>query len=841
MAAVVSIACSGCIGLSDGPFEQDPPDHDVDAEVVEEEQLPDGVYEPVAGNDLIFCGDGPSQELAEVADPQDAGAGQMRVQQRDRLWTMPLQRTEFDTVVVGSIAETEVTQIFANPLSEPIEAVYTFPLHEDAAVDDYSITVGDRTIRGDIKTREDARKTYEEAKEAGNTAGLLEQQRPNIFTQSVANIPPGEAIEITMHVVHPLEEEEGRYELVLPTVVGPRYVPGEPIGHAGTGVLPDTDRVPDASKISPPLKPEGAPSCPNVDIRVAIDAGVAARNLESKHHSISVQHQRKVTFVDLADGKAFANRDFHLMWTLRGNTPTATVMAERQSQGSDEGWFALTIQPPTKGEAGRPRARELVFVVDNSGSMSGQPMEAAKKTMRRALAAMHPDDAFQVMRFSESASALGNGALLPNDKDNLERGLAYVDDMHGMGGTNMVEGVKAALDLPGDPDKLRIVMFLTDGYIGNETEIFSEIDARRGDARLFSLGVGNSVNRYLLDGMAAAGRGSVTYVSLGDDPDDAVDDFYDKIAHPVLTDVEIDWGSLDVSDVVPAQLPDLFAGQPVKVYGRYKGDKAGEIKLRARTADASVELPVDFSIASAAIDGHDDTTGVRSVWARKTIDDLLGYPTPAYEGSAEYTTAKKAVTALALEHRILTQFTSFVAVDESRVVQSDGSVKTIVVPVEVPEGVDRHMGEEGYMGTSVGGLGIVGTGRGGGGVGYGHGTGASFGGKGRRVPKVRHAKAVVTGSLDKDIIRRIVRAHANEVRACYEVGLVKDPNLAGKVTIALAIGADGKVDSVVIKADTLHDEGVNKCLSKSIKRWKFPKPPGGGNVSVSHPFVFSPG
>ncbi|HVI03861.1 MAG TPA: VIT domain-containing protein, partial [Enhygromyxa sp.] len=462
--------------------------------------------------------DGKPSEAWEIHDPNaDPATGMLAVQQHGKLLALPLQHTTFDTVVVGTVAETEVTQIFANPFDQPIEAVYLFPLHERAAVDDYWLTIGKRSIRGQMQTREQARATYERAKHDGHTAGLLEQQRPNIFTQRVANILPGERIEISIHVVQPLEQEHGVFSLVLPTVVGPRYI---------------SATVRDAKEISAPVIPEGDTTCADLDVSVTIASGLRPRALRSSFHAIEIQRERDVASIvlDRSAGPVVANRDFVLSWDLGQAQPQAAIVA--QAEG-DAGYFTLTVQPPELVPDEQAMPRELVFVVDNSGSMDGVPIATAKQLMRRALAGLRPDDTFTVLRFSDSASGLSN-TLLPAHEHNVALGLEFVEAMYGEGGTEMSAGIRAALELPRERERMRIVLFLTDGYIGSEDEIFALIEQHIGDARLFALGVGSAPNRYLLDGMAQVGRGAVTYAGEHEAIDSVVARFYERIETPVL-------------------------------------------------------------------------------------------------------------------------------------------------------------------------------------------------------------------------------------------------------------------------------------------------------------------
>jgi Ca-activated chloride channel homolog len=772
-------------------------------------------------DDSTRCDERDTQAEASPLDPNvEVSEGRMAIKRGDAWLGLPLRETRYDTVVIGNMAETSVIQVFHNPLPDRLEATYNFPLPTDAAVDDYWIRVGGREIRGVMKTRADARKTYEEARDAGRSAALLEQQRPNIFTQAVANIPPGGTIEVEMHLVQPLRREAGRYTLLLPITVGPRYNPG-PRDAAG-----NTAQVPDAAAITAPGLARGVVSCSKVDIQVAIEAGFPITELRSKYHALAVEAAGATTRLELARGAARPNRDFELSWQLAGLEPRARLMAQRT--GDSGGYFTLTVEPPQGYPQAKARPRELVFALDTSGSMHGAPMDTAVAAVKKALEGMGPDDTFQILRFAGDTSQLAD-APLRNTAVNRQRGVDFLTRMEGGGGTEMLAGIKAALDRPADPERLRMVLFLTDGYIGNEAEVFAEIDRRRGDARLFGLGVGSSVNHFLLDGMSRMGRGAVTYVGPGEHPTDVVERFYGYIGRPVLTDIEIDWGGLPVADVVPDALPDLFAGQPVVVYGRFTGaPKPGEVKLRARLGGAPIEMPIKFDLAAGQ-----EHTGLASMWARQQIDAMLGYPNLKSQQADDPTI--DAVTKLAISHRVMTEYTSFVAVEQRAQKQPDGTLRTVEVPLELPLGVENSAHGEG-------GLGLIGTGHGGGGTGsgYGRGVGAGFGGRGTRVPTVRQAKAEISGSIDKDLVRRIVRAHINEVRHCYNQALARDPNAKGRISVEFTLDGAGKVLRATVKEDTLADKAVGACISAAMLRWTFPKF-GGTQVTITYPFVLEPG
>ncbi|HCU36140.1 MAG TPA: trypsin [Armatimonadetes bacterium] len=588
----------------------------------------------------------------------------------------PLKHTEVRASIAGMVADVEVTQEFGNPYDQKIEAVYVFPLPENAAVNDMTMKVGERTVRGLIKKRDEARQLYDEAKQAGHVASLLEQERPNIFTQSVANIEPGKTILVTIRYVADLKYDHGTYTFVFPMVVGPRYIPGTPTGQQAGGWAPDTDQVPDASRITPPVLKPDERSGHDIRVTVRLDAGVRIKGLRSKSHEVDIRTEGDSRArVILLPGDRIPNKDFVLEYDVVGDKPEMALLTHRQP-GSKHGYFMLMIQPKAELRAEEITPKEMIFVVDNSGSMSGYPIEKAKETMRRCLKGMNPNDSFQVIRFSESASALSDRPL-PNTPGNVKKGLKYVDDMQGMGGTEMIEGIKASLSYPPDPERVRIVCFMTDGYIGNENEILAAIEKLLGNARLFSFGVGSSVNRYLLDRMAEVGRGMVQYVRPDEETETCVSRFYERIDKPFLMDIDIDWNGLKVTDLYPRRIPDLFSAQPVIIHGRYTQGGKADIVLKGTVGGEAYSQPLAVELPSA----NAEDEAMASLWARARVEDLMAR---MYAGEKQELVGE--VTQLGLEFRLMTNYTSFVAVEEKTVTEG-GQAKTVQVPVPMPEGV----------------------------------------------------------------------------------------------------------------------------------------------------------
>lgn len=636
--------------------------------------------------------------LGEALAQADTGPGEgtlsatIREDGQVKHLEFPLKHTEVRASIAGMVADVEVTQEFGNPYDQKIEAVYVFPLPENAAVNDMTMKVGERTVRGLIKKRDEARQIYDEAKQAGHVASLLEQERPNIFTQSVANIEPGKTILVTIRYVADLKYDHGTYTFVFPMVVGPRYIPGTPTGNQGGGWAPDTDQVPDASRITPPVLKPDERSGHDVRVSVRLDAGVRIKGLRSKSHEVDIRTEGDSRArVVLLPKDRVPNKDFVLEYDVVGEKPEMALLTHRQP-GSEHGYFMLMIQPKAELRAEEITPKEMIFVVDNSGSMSGYPIEKAKETMRRCLRGMNPNDSFQVIRFSESASALSDRPL-PNTPENVRKGLQYVDDMQGMGGTEMIEGIKASLSYPPDPERVRIVCFMTDGYIGNENEILAAIERLLGNARLFSFGVGSSVNRYLLDRMAEVGRGMVQYVRPDEETETCVSRFYERIDKPFLMDIDIDWHGLKVTDLYPRRIPDLFSAQPVIIHGRYTQAGKTEITLNGKVGGKKYSQPLQVDLP--AEDSEDEA--LASLWARARVEDLMAQ---MYVGEKQELVDE--VTQLGLEFRLMTNYTSFVAVEEKTVTEG-GQAKTVQVPVPMPESVSYEgvFGEKGGRGGGV--------------------------------------------------------------------------------------------------------------------------------------------
>jgi Ca-activated chloride channel family protein len=628
-----------------------------------------------------------------VLNPQNASAGQpsgnsqLQIMSKDGKVTgfVPLKHTGIKTEISGFVARTEVTQEFENILPDAVEAIYVFPLPHESAVDGMTMTVGNREIRAVIKERDEARKIYEAARNTGHTAALLDQERPNIFTQSVTNIPPGGTVIIKLSVIELLKYEAGVYQFAFPLVVGPRYIPGAPTGPPDRGTMPNTDQVPDASHISPPVAgvhtgDEHAGH--DVSMEVSLAAGVPVGDVESPSHKIFADRTGADSYhVRLADENVLPDKDFILKYKVAGVGISDAVLAHSDKSG---GYFTLILQPPEKPAEEALVPRQLIFVLDTSGSMWGYPLEMAKKTIARALDNLRKDETFNLITFSGDTRILFSEPV-PATAENVAKAKQVLAGAYGSGGTEMMKAIRTALGddagagKPMEADPVRVVCFMTDGYVGNDAEIIAEVK-KHTDARVFSFGIGTAVNRFLLAKMAEEGHGDVEFVTAPGEAQAAADRFYERVHSPVLTNISIDWNGLPVTDVYPREVRDLFSAKPIIITGRFTGNPSGKITIKGYrgTGDFSRTIPVDFSSAT------EGNAALEKIWARHKVEDLMSQD---WSGIQQGNSTHKAeIIQVGLEHSLATQYTSFVAVEEQTVVQ-DGKPVRIEVPVDLPQGV----------------------------------------------------------------------------------------------------------------------------------------------------------
>jgi Ca-activated chloride channel family protein len=630
-------------------------------------------YELMPGEELWVIARGLTAPAQPAEERPGCGALMAKLPDAEREVPVPLKHTSVVGNIDGYIATVDVTQQFHNPYASKIEAVYVFPLPENAAVNEFVMTVGDRKIRGIIREREQAEKIYNEARSQGHVASLLTEERPNIFTQKVANIEPGKQIDINIRYFNTLRYDDGAYEFVFPMVVGPRYNP--PATTDGIGAVARGANGASGQSTEVPYLTPNERSGHDVSLSLNIKAGVDIEDVRCVNHSVDVktssESERQIT---LSPGDSIPNKDFVLQYKVAGDKIKTAMMTHKDDHGQ---YFTMMLYPPAELTQVQRSPMEMVFVLDCSGSMNGRPLEQARAAVSHALLTLTPRDTFQIINFNSTSSQLGTAPVIATP-ENIQRGLTYLASLDGSGGTEMIRGLQAALDFPHDEGRYRLVSFMTDGYIGDDADILHAVAQKVGDSRIFSFGVGQSPNRYLMDRMALLGRGAVAYLSLNDDPVQIMNRFNERISHPAMTDLSIDWGTMNVTDVYPQILPDLIVGRPVVVTGRFTGEPS-TVTVGGRTG----MQPVSYSVAVDSDDTNKQHKGIAAVWARLKIADLVAQVsrTPNQAGELQ-----QAVLQTALDYSLMSAFTAFVAVDSMTKTEGEFGT-TVAVPVPVPEGV----------------------------------------------------------------------------------------------------------------------------------------------------------
>ena len=636
-----------------------------------------GSFLPVGpGEEVWVISRQPQDRVTPRYDQPLPGQGELLARRDQRggqkLVPVPLQHTDVRASVIGYIATVDVRQQFQNPYNDKIEAVYVFPLPQNAAVNDFLMTIGARRIRGIIRERHEAEQIYQQARSQGYVASLLTQERPNVFTQSVANIEPRRRIDIDIKYFNTLDYRDGTYEFVFPMVVGPRFNPPgfyDGIGPVARGEYGASGQKTEVQYLAPDER-----SGHDISLSVDIDAGVPIENIDSRNHKVSIRKlSRSKTGVALDPSDSIPNRDFVLRYQIAGKELKPALIAQRGPTG---GYFTLMLFPPRLLTDLPRQPLEFVFTVDVSGSQSGAPLAQEKAATRYALTHMGPQDTFQVIRFGDTARKLFD-APQPATAANVRHALNWVDGFEATEGTMLIDGIHASLLFPHDPNRTRCIAFLTDGFIGNDTQAIAEVHRCLGPAHLFSFGVGQSTNRYLLDGMARMGRGAVAYLGLNDDAGAIMAQYFDRVSHPALTDISVDWTDVKVHEMFPAQVPDLYVGRPVVLTGRYEGELPRSIALHGRVAGQEVRIEAPVQIADAQVDAK----ALPAVWARMKIADLADRA--AFEGGIDLPTQ---IRQLAMEYNLMSAYTSFVAVDSMTRTAGDHGV-SVAVPAPVPEGV----------------------------------------------------------------------------------------------------------------------------------------------------------
>ena len=596
--------------------------------------------------------------------------GGMLLPRDEALPPVPLEHTAITVEVTGPLAETVVAQRFHNTHRAPLDALYIFPLPLDAAVSELTLRIGERMMCGEIHARAEAQTMYEEAAARGAGAALVNQQRPNLFSVEVANLQPGELVEVRLRFFRQVPFDDGWFTLAIPTVVLPRYVPADEPATPRDGVVP--------------LLPEGVAGHTlslQVNLHLGRLAEVTCVGLE-----LDIQTERGRSVATLRDPAAVPDRDVVLRYRPAGTGYAAAAFAYREA--GRPGAALLMLTPRAVPALDDVLPRELLFVFDRSGSMGGESIAQARNALRACLRALNPGDSFNIFPFDDVVEQLAPAPLAFNQQS-VDAADAFIAAIEARGGTEIVTALSAALDQPRDPQRLRVIVFLTDGAVGNEDAVLRALASRLNEARVFAFGVGSAVNRFLLDRLAAVGRGSAEYMLPGEPIEPAVQRFHQRAALPLVCDLAVAWGGAAVADVLPEPLPDLYAGQPLVLLARYTGsrDQQATVTISGRTARGSFSERLEVSLPVATPDLHGAWAALPKLWARARL--------AALEDAARLDRGRTAALeaeakALALEHGLLSAYTAFVAVEEvSPEGQGQRAKARVLVPVHLPAGTQR--------------------------------------------------------------------------------------------------------------------------------------------------------
>jgi Ca-activated chloride channel family protein len=562
----------------------------------------------------------------------------------------PLLATDIRIEISGPIARTRVRQLFQNPSKVWTEGVYVFPLPEDAGVDEMRFIVGDRVIQGVIKERAEAQRIYEQAKHKGQRASLINQERANIFTTALANIAPGDQIAVEIEFQETLDFDDGDFTLRFPTIVAPRYIPGQKpvIGVGGHGIAGNTDQVSDAERISPPVRHPDAGAINPVAFTIQINGAEGVHDIRSVSHKIIQRTENTAAIINLAGGALPADRDFVLEWRSKSDIQTAVNLYKEVIGG--ETYLLAMIQPPSLDHFTATKPREVIYVIDTSGSMSGVSLNGAKAALQQALGRLQPEDRFNIVRFASTASALYPTAHRASP-DALLQARAFAADLTSDGGTEFLSALKIALNDEIDNSRMRQVVFLTDGAVGNDTEVLSFIRRNLGDSRLFTIGIGSAPNSYLMRKAAEFGHGTFSYIESEDQVAERMIRLFARLEAPVLNNLSAAFHQDPAAEMWPARLPDLYAGEPVMITARLTKD-SGNLSLTAHQDNADWSLMVDLDEAQHG-------KGIARFWARQKIENLMDRRHDGFSNDE----IRRLVLPVALQHHLVSQYSSLVAVE----------------------------------------------------------------------------------------------------------------------------------------------------------------------------------
>jgi Ca-activated chloride channel family protein len=739
---------------------------------------------------------------------------------------LPLERTRVDAKISGVIAQVKVTQVYQNKGENTLEAIYIFPASSRAAVHAMKMTIGDRVIEAQIKERKQARLEYETAKESGKTSSLLEQQRPNVFQMNVANILPGDKIIVEMEYTELLVPKDNVYEFVYPTVVGPRYSNRERAG------APDTENW-----VETPYQHQGEGAAYSFGLDLTIRSGIPISSLTCPSHNVTIVHDNngRMAEITLPESNSNGNRDFVLRYSLAGDIIESGLLLYN---GAEENFFLLMMEPPERVEPEEIVPREYVFIIDVSGSMYGYPLDISKKLMLDLLGNLRPCDFFDVILFSGGNTVMSERSV-PATPENIETASNIVTRQHGGGGTELIPALRRALSLPRIKGTSRIIVLATDGYVQVEREAFNLIRDNLNNANLFTFGIGASVNRYLIEGMARAGMGEPFVVLNQQEAEAKAKSFSDYISSPLLTDIQVDFSGFDTYDVEPPSVPDLFSSRPIIIFGKYRGELGGEITI-------SGSLPGKKLVRTMKVkDGllSDDNDALRCLWARQRLMRLSDLKGPSGDQKLI-----DEITSLGLTYNLMSEFTSFVAVD--MVVRANGEkLVTVKQPIPLPQGVSDY---------SVGGEAVMSS-RGGNGMNFlrppcpmaittippihkiegtpTKGTGKISKSSHRTTITIQEQTIATDGPISKEDLIHYIQTQLPKVIACCEGDSGDTSSIIGKITLGFTIDSRGKVSAMNLISSTIKSKTPERCLRRAMKEVPWPTSKGITKVTMTFNFT----
>lgn len=595
--------------------------------------------------------------------------------------------TDVTLGISGLVVSAQVRQTFRNEGAEWVEGIYVFPLPDNAAVNTLKMRIGERIVIGEIQPRETAKQIYQQAKTSGQRASLVEQERPNIFTTSVANIPPGESITVEIGYLQTLRYDQGEFSLRFPLTITPRFIPGAPVAldavplrvEGNTGWALPTDEVPDAHRITPPIlipqPDESRDHFPLATISIQLDAGFPLADLRSDSHAIAVQESNGIHVVTLKEGATRMERDFVLRWRPElGRHPQAALFTERFQ---DREYVLMMVMPPHVPADEIRIPREVIFILDTSGSMGGPSIVQAKAALGDALERLQPQDRFNIIEFNDKTRRLYTQPLAATPA-RIDQALRVVAALNADGGTVMAPAIELALRDQPPTGYLRQVIFITDGAVGNEQPLFQLVRQRLGDTRLFTIGIGPAPNSYFMREAARMGRGTFTQIGSSDEVQEKMGRLFVKLENPLLAQIRLRWPQGVKAEIWPDIHPDLYDGEPVLISAQLD-HLAGVVQIEGVTGRAAWQR-------SLALDRPLRSPGISALWAREKIRYLL-HRGDGNENNAE---VREAVTAIAMRHHLVSRYTSLVAVDTSPVRPANEPLSGEAVPSPLPTGSTLH-------------------------------------------------------------------------------------------------------------------------------------------------------